>query len=313
MGSLYALFRELGCSLDIEETFCVLDRELRMAVPYRSIALHLAEDEDLRLVGMRGQDWPTPAALAACPIPPRVAATRRPAINIALPRPLVGDEDPGAAASIPLERPVGCGGDLVGVLTLCRGSGELFLDREVAVLLELAPKLAAVLANASAFQKAARMARMDPRTGESSTRVLFERLDAEIARQRRGHSTLAVVECAVSGPAALGFISQYDYARQTLNRVAEELGKCCREYDFVARCGDEFVVVLPECDGAGLETLEERIRTVIAEIGLRSGFPLCVNLGAAYCPEDGLDAEDLLAAAERRLLLSVSADGRSGR
>lgn len=313
MESLYALFRELGCSLEIEETFSVLDRELRMAVPYRSIALHLVGDEGLRLVGGRGQHWHSAAALEACPNPPRVAATRRPAINTALPGPLVGDEDRGVATSIPLERPVGRGCDLVGVLTLCRNSSELFLDREVAVLLELAPKLAAVFANASAFQKAARLARINPRTGESSTRALFERLDAEIARQRRGHSTLAVVECAVSGPVALGLVSQYDYARQTLNRVAKELGNCCREYDFVARCGDEFVVVLPECDRAGLETLEERIRTVITGISLRSNFPLFVNLGAAFCPEDGLDAEDLLAAAERRLRLCASADGRSNK
>jgi GGDEF domain-containing protein len=80
----------------------------------------------------------------------------------------------------------------------------------------------------------------------------------------------------------------------------------------VARCGDEFIIVLPECGRTGLETLEERIRTVIAEISLRMGLPLTARLGAAYCPEDGLDAEDLLAAAERRLLPGVNADGRSG-
>jgi diguanylate cyclase (GGDEF)-like protein len=296
----------LGNSLDLNETFSALDRELSAVVPSRSIALHLAEDGNLRLVGARGRDWHSLADTGTSTIPAWVAANRNPAINLAVPG------EPGSAISIPVEHRLEPGSELVAVLTLCRDPGKLFLDHEVVCLFELAPKLAAVLANAATFQKAIRLARLDPSTGESSSRALFERLDAEIARQRRGESSLAVVECAVRGPEVLGFVAQYDLGRQTLNRVAEELDRCCREYDFVARCGDEFIIVLPECGRTGLETLEERIRTVIAEISLRMGLPLTARLGAAYCPEDGLDAEDLLAAAERRLLPGVNADGRSG-
>jgi diguanylate cyclase (GGDEF)-like protein len=300
--SLYALFRELGNTLDLDETVGVLDRHLKVLVPYRTISLHLVAEEGLRLAGERGPGGQSPATGLLYSIPSQVAVTSRPTINA----PFVEDGCSGVATSIPLER----GADLVAVLTLCRAVDDRFSDHDLAVLLELAPKLAAASSNAVAFQEAARLARLDPLTGESSSRALFERLDAEIARLRRGPGTLAVVECAVRGPEVLGFISQYDSARQILDRVARELANCCREYDFVARCGDEFVVVLPQCERTGIETLEARIKLVVAEIGLRMGFPLTVRLGAAYCPEDGMDAEDLLASAERRLLAGGVADNR---
>lgn len=303
MESLYALFRELGNSLDLDETFRVLDRQLSALVPCGAIALHLVAEEGMRLAGGRGPEGQSLTSTALGSIPSQVAAINRPAFNT----PFVGTNWSGVAVSVPLEH----GADLVAVLTLCRAADDPFSDDDLALLLELAPKLAAASANAVAYRKAARLARLDPVTGQVSSAALLERLDAEIARVRRGQGTLAVAEFAIRGPELLGLISQYDFARQTLDVVARELAECCREYDFVVRCGEEFVVVLPQCDRSGMETLEGRIKQIVAEIGLRMGFPLTARLGAAYCPEDGMDAKNLLASAERRLLADVAADGRS--
>src|SRR5262249_7373506 len=76
-------------------------------------------------------------------------------------------------------------------------------------------------------------------------------------------------------------------------------------YDYVARLGgDEFVVVLP---GHPSEAVEAKIRQ-FSEIAAQAGrrLPcdedlLSMSVGEANYPADGSDAEQLLAAADRRM------------
>jgi GGDEF domain-containing protein len=297
MESLYPLFRELGNSLNLDETFGVLDQQLRALIPCGAMALHLVAEEGMRLACGRGPGWQSLTSGELASIPSQVAATNLPAFNA----PFVATDWSGAAVSVPLQR----GADLIAVLTLCRAVDDHFSDHDLAVLLELAPKLAAACANAVAFGKAIRLARLDPSTGELSSRAVIEHLDTEIARLRRSRGTLAAVEFTIRGPEVMGLISQYDFARQAFDRVERELPKCCRGYDFIARCGERFVLVLPQCGRTGMDALEERVKLVVGEIGLSIGFPLTVRLGAAYCPEDGMDANGLLAAAEQRLVAGL--------
>jgi GGDEF domain-containing protein len=297
MESLYSLFRELGNSLNLGETFGVLDQQLRALIPCGAMALHLVAGEGMRLACGRGPGWQALTSGELASIPSQVAATNAPAFNTHF----AGTDWSGVAVSVPLQ----VGADLIAVLTLCRAVDDHFSDHDLAVLRELAPKLAAACANAVAFEKAICLARMDPSTGELSSRAVIEHLDREIARLRRIRGTLAVVEFTIRGPEVMGLISQYDFARQAFDRVERELPKCCREYDFMARCGERFVLVLPQCGRAGMDALEERVKLVVGEIGLNIGLPLTIRLGAAFCPEDGMDAKGLLAAAEQRLVAGL--------
>jgi diguanylate cyclase (GGDEF)-like protein len=67
--------------------------------------------------------------------------------------------------------------------------------------------------------------------------------------------------------------------------------------------GDEFVVLI---SGRGVEELEEtidRMRAVAREAGDTTPEPsaLSMSVGVAIYPEDGADAESLLAEADRRM------------
>ena len=78
----------------------------------------------------------------------------------------------------------------------------------------------------------------------------------------------------------------------------------CREYDYVARMGgDEFVVVLPDYRPEAVEAKAMRLKQVTEEAGLDACAEdlLSVSVGAAFYPEDGMDAEQLLAEADRRM------------
>src|SRR5438445_101354 len=90
--------------------------------------------------------------------------------------PGAGGQGPGGpplALAVPLE----WNRRLTGVLALYRAQAPRFTEEDLAVLLALAPKLAACVENATVFGRAQ----------AAGARALFERLDAEVARIRRSH------------------------------------------------------------------------------------------------------------------------------
>jgi diguanylate cyclase (GGDEF)-like protein len=93
---------------------------------------------------------------------------------------------------------------------------------------------------------------------------------------------------------------------RVLKIFAQRLRESCREYDYVARMGgDEFVVVAP-----GLTPDASRAKALLLrDMAKRAGFEVCredilsLSIGQAVYPENGLDAEQLLAEADRRMYL----------
>ena len=91
-----------------------------------------------------------------------------------------------------------------------------------------------------------------------------------------------------------------------LREVARRLRGCVRERDLVARLGgDEFVVVLTDVGGfsGAVRDSVDRIRDALAEPFAIDGTPveLRAAIGVAAFPEDGANATDLLAHADRRM------------
>ena len=266
---LYELYRQLGTSLDLDETLSTLDRELGRVIEYDAISVHLEEDGRLACAyaaGFAFQKLAAPEYALGRGLPGRVAAARSAAFN----QEADGAEGLALAMAVPLEWK----GRLAGVLSLYRAEAREFAEGDLAALRGLASKLAACIENARAFRRAE----------AANSRALFERLDAEVARIRRSHGRLAVLQCAVEGLETGG---------PRAERIAGALRHACREYDFIAQSGDSFVIVLADFAPPTPGETKSRIERVFREAGLR------VRIGAALFPVDGYDAEDLLAAAHR--------------
>jgi len=91
-----------------------------------------------------------------------------------------------------------------------------------------------------------------------------------------------------------------------LKLFAKTLQGSCREYDYIARMGgDEFVIVAP---GLGAAAADAK-GICLSELARLAGREVCgedwlsVSVGFAMYPQDGAEAEKLLAEADRRMYL----------
>jgi diguanylate cyclase (GGDEF)-like protein len=91
-----------------------------------------------------------------------------------------------------------------------------------------------------------------------------------------------------------------------LQHLAQTLTCSSRANDVVGRyAGDEFVVLLPNIDVEIARVLVGRLSADLRAQGLHC------SLGAAIFPEDAIDAEGLLCAADRALYATKAA-GKNG-
>ena len=87
-----------------------------------------------------------------------------------------------------------------------------------------------------------------------------------------------------------------------LKRVGEAFRDCCRPYDYVGRMGgDEFVFVLGSLPKDALAAKIEQIDRVVRMAGNEIDADLSISVGSAVYPDDGSEAETLLAEADRRM------------
>jgi len=130
------------------------------------------------------------------------------------------------------------------------------------------------------------------------------RLDSELARSKRTKEPLTVLVCDLDGFKQINDKHGHLVGNKVLRAMGAALRDSCREYDYVARmCGDEFVLILPASIRADLKP---RIAQ-LALLGTGSGSLIAgvegitMSIGEAFYPEDGADAEQLLAEADRRM------------
>ena len=207
---------------------------------------------------------------------------------------------PRAATALALE----CGDQVVAVLALYRVAQNAFSGEELRVLHAIRGKLGAAVERAFRQERAEQLSAVDPVTGLPNRRAMFLRLDSDLARCRRNRGTLAVLVCEIDGIGTVGKRSTAAAGR-LCQAIAAGLRQLCREDDFVARMGESFVLAL---SGFSPQHLPDKLRLIQSLLSnLESCSPLALRLGAAYYPEDGVDAEDLLATADARLTPQDSA------
>jgi diguanylate cyclase (GGDEF)-like protein len=210
-------------------------------------------------------------------------------------------------ADLPLV--VAAGGSVeacVGVLTY-GWPGEHTIDTdEEALLVAVADLAAAAIATFRTSSMAAersewleRVALTDPLTGLANARTVSRVLDLEVARAQRQGTEVSVALFDVDAFRALNAAAGARAGDQVLRQVATVLAESVRLVDTIARIGgDEFVLVAPGSAGV---TVAKRVMDGIARLDAVGDHAISVSAAVARFPQDGTDAESLLAAARGAL------------
>lgn len=167
----------------------------------------------------------------------------------------------------------------------------------VGVLEEVKRSREAELLEANA--KLAELSIRDPLTQLYNRRHLLERLEAELARLRRGHA-LSVVMIDLDHFKQVNDTNGHQQGDAVLSAIAQALVDETRETDVPARYGgDEFVVILPDTDAASAEVVAQRLVDAVRAVGerLSPNHPVTASIGVALGqPED--DASSLVQRAD---------------
>ena len=307
---LFELVQDLGNSLSLDETLSVVAARLKKIVPYDAIAIYVRLDGKLIPHYVNGEDF---RLFSSLEIPVGeglsgwVAENRKPILNG---NPSVEPAylaDPAkystlrSALAVPLEGLSGA----IGVMTLYRGESDAFSRDHLRILLAISSKVSLAVENALIFRQVEDSATTDYLSGLPNARSLFLRLDSEVARCKRSMEPLCVVVCDLDGFKQVNDRFGHLEGNKVLRLVSEALRSRCREYDYVARMGgDEFVLLLPGSDRGSVQARIAEIRQMAIETGMPAASGISMSIGEAYYPDDGSDAEELLAEADRRMYKS---------
>ncbi|HUK48919.1 MAG TPA: diguanylate cyclase [Terriglobales bacterium] len=309
--ALFELTQDLGSSLSLDETLSVFSAKLKRLVPYSSIAVYVRHSENLLPEHVTGDNF---RLLAGLTIPMGqglsgwVAQNKKPVLNGNPALEPGYPRDPGeftplrSALAVPLESPEA----VVGVLTLYHAAKDAFTADHLRILLAIRSRIALAIENALRFRQAESSATTDYLTGLPNARSLFLQLDHELARCKRSNSSLTVMVCDMDGFKQINDRFGHLEGNRVLVRFAQMLKKSCREYDYVARMGgDEFVVIAPGLTAEAANSKIENLRQLVQKAGKEvcGENSLSLSIGQAVYPETGLDAEDLLAEADRRMYM----------
>lgn len=304
---LFELVQDLGNSLSLDETLSVVAVRLKKIVPYDAIAIYVRLDGKLVPQYVNGEDF---RLLSSLEIPMGeglsgwVAENRKPILNG---NPSV---EPGylsrsaksaalrSALAVPLDGLSGA----IGVMTLYRTENDAFSRDHLRILLAISSKVSLAIENALIFRQVEDSATTDYLSGLPNARSLFLRLDSEVARCKRNREPLCVVVCDLDGFKQINDRFGHLEGNKVLRLVADALRNRCREYDYVARMGgDEFVLLLPGSDRTSIQHRIAEIRQLAIEADMPAASGFSMSIGEAYYPEDGSDAEELLAEADKRM------------
>jgi diguanylate cyclase (GGDEF)-like protein len=154
---------------------------------------------------------------------------------------------------------------------------------------------------------------MDELTGVVNRRTALVVLDKQFGLAARKKDSLAVVYCDLDGLKSVNDRHGHAAGDEYIMAACGILTQAVRDTDTVGRIGgDEFLVILPDCDAAGLAQVEARIAKGIEaanqakgerpyEVAISRGAALLAELGEAGPGKPKLDPKALVELADKRM------------
>lgn len=306
---LFEITQEVGRTLSLDEMLSVLSIRIKKMVSYDSMAVYIKRGDKLRAAFVSGENF---RLFSALEIPMGQGLSGWVAENL---KPIVNGNpsvEPGylndptvfstlrSALAVPLEGKEG----VVGVLALYHADKDAYSRDNLRVMLAIASKVGMTVDHLIRLSQAENSATTDFLTELPNARSLFVHLDAELARCARNRESVTVFVTDLDGFKSVNDRFGHLEGNKLLKAVAQCLKANCREYDYVARMGgDEFVMVLPGLKKEDMHQRILRISHMIEDVARQviGEDVIGISIGSVHAPEDGRDAEALLAEADKRM------------
>jgi diguanylate cyclase (GGDEF)-like protein/putative nucleotidyltransferase with HDIG domain len=307
--TMFEISQDLGNSLSLGETLSVLSMRLRRLVPYDSMVVFLMKEDHLVPELVSGDNFRLLSSLnikVGQGLCGWVAENRKPILNgnPEVEAGYVSDPEKFTTQRSALAVPLDGLNGVVGVLAMYRAERDAFTADHLRILLAVSSKIALSVENALKYQQAENSAVTDYLTGLPNARSLYVHLARELARCRRTGTSLAVMVCDLDNFKQINDLYGHLEGDNLLKDFAAQIKAACRGYDYVARMGgDEFVVVAPGLQAEASADKASHLNELAIAAGRKIAGRNLVSLsvGTSFCPQDGFDAERLLAEADRRM------------
>jgi diguanylate cyclase (GGDEF)-like protein/putative nucleotidyltransferase with HDIG domain len=306
---LYELTQDLGNSLSVQEALALVAVRLKPLIPYETVVTYIRRGDKLIPEYVSGENLrlftsleiPVGQGLSGW-----VAENHKPILNgnPSVEAGYLNDPTKYSTLRSALAVPLDGVSSSVGVLALYRSERDAFSKENLRILLAISSKVASAIENGLDQGRLEASITTDHLTNLPNARALFLSLDSEVSRARRSGAAFAVVLCDVDGFKQVNDRFGHRTGNKVLQAIANGLRERCDKHDFVARTGgNEFVMLVAGGDPGDLETKIEGIRSVVWKAGeiAPEPCPLSLSVGVAMCPQDGVDAEELLAESDRRM------------
>ncbi|MFZ1918355.1 MAG: HD domain-containing phosphohydrolase [Terriglobales bacterium] len=307
--TMFEISQDLGNSLSLGETLSVLSMRLRKLVPYDSMVVFLMKEGHLVPELVSGDNFRLLSSLnikVGQGLCGWVAENRKPILNgnPEVEAGYVSDPEKFTTQRSALAVPLDGLNGVVGVLAMYRAERDAFTADHLRILLAVSSKIALSVENALKYQQAENSAVTDYLTDLPNARSLYVHLARELARCRRTGTSLAVMVCDLDNFKQINDLYGHLEGDNLLKDFAAQIKAACRGYDYVARMGgDEFVVVAPGLQAEASADKASHLNELAIAAGRKIAGRNLVSLsvGTSFCPQDGFDAERLLAEADRRM------------
>ena len=175
--------------------------------------------------------------------------------------------------------------------------------------------VSAAIQNSLRYERTHEAALTDRLTGLANSRGLAAGFERAMARAAHEHEPLAVLMVDIDLFKTINDSFGHEAGDRALKAVARVLFHAVRPNNLCARyAGDEFVIVLANCDVHQADRRAAELRREIAALRFEpvagEQAPLRISVGSAVYPEDGRSLDTLLALADRRMYGDKTAQKR---
>ncbi|QOG13183.1 GGDEF domain-containing protein [Arcobacter sp. FWKO B] len=141
------------------------------------------------------------------------------------------------------------------------------------------------------MQQLEKSARTDPLTGLYNRKYLEESIDKMVKQANRSKINYGILMVDIDYFKMINDTYGHDVGDEAIRVIAQTLIENTRESDIVVRFGgEEFIVLLYNCDSTYIKDIAEKIRIAFAAKKIKAGngyFNKTVSIGGAMYPEHG--------------------------